>query len=162
MTVPELIDDVLRRIRSTDYYHGRVREFARDQRALMKAISRYGYACNERGWQFAPHDILTDLVGLLREIVNKGADIKYFPLYLESAVDKHIRQRAEELNARAKSNRLPAALVPKIVNGTAVVKVIEKSAVEVLDQLYRDLRSRKKSKRSAPTAQAARHQGELL
>jgi hypothetical protein len=160
MTVPELIADVLRRIQSTDWYHGRVREFARDQRALTKAIARYGYACNERGWHFQPNEILADLVGLLRDIVNKGADIQYFPLYLESAVDKHIRQRAEELNERAKRAKRPDALTTKIIQGTEVVRVVEKSAVEVLDTLYRDLKAQRKAK--VKRAAAPAKQGVLL
>lgn len=144
MNVPELISDVLRRIQSTDWYHGRVREFARDRNALQRAIARYGYACNERGWQFEPEEIHRDLVGLLRDIVNKGADIRYFPIYLENAVDRHIRQRAEELNDRAKRAKRPAAVTARVVSGTEVVRVIEPTAVQLLDTLYRDLRARRK------------------
>jgi hypothetical protein len=161
MSVPELIEDVLRRIRSTDRYHGRDREFLRDRTALTKAIARYGYACNERGWHFQPNEILGDLVALLRDIVNKNAPIGYFPVYLEGAVDRHIRTRAEELNERARKSKLPAALVPKIVSGTQVVRVIEPTSVELLDAIYRDLKARRKAARQVKPARTRAAQGEL-
>lgn len=150
MTVPELINDLLRRIRSTDWYHGRDREFKRDERALLKAIARYGYACNERGWAFEPDQILQDLLGLLRQIVNQQADVKYFPIYLEGAVDKHIRVRAEELNARAKQARAVARLASQMVVDTQVVRVVAPTAVETLDALYRQLKQPRKRKVKPP------------
>lgn len=160
MTVPELIQDMLRRIRSLDRYHGRDREFKRDERALMKAISRYGYACNERGWHFQPNEILGDLVALLRQIVNQNADIKYFPIYLEGCVDKHIRTRAEELNRRAKAAKATPRLVERTLADKTVVRVLEPSAVELLDKVYRDLKARRKIKVAKPLVKAK--QGELL
>jgi hypothetical protein len=160
MTVSELIQDMLRRIRSLDRYHGRDREFKRDERALMKAISRYGYACAERGWHFQPNEILGDLVALLRQIVNQDADIKYFPIYLEYAVDKHIRTRAEELNARAKAAKATPRLIEKTMADKSVVRVIEPTAVELLDKVYRDLNARRKTKIARPAVKAK--QGELL
>lgn len=160
MTVSELIQDMLRRIRSLDRYHGRDREFKRDERALMKAISRYGYACAERGWHFQPNEILGDLVALLRQIVNQNADIKYFPIYLEGCVDKHIRTRAEELNARAKAAKATPRLIEKAMSDKSVVRVIEPTAVELLDKVYRDLASRRKIKAAKPVAKAK--QGDLL
>lgn len=159
MTVPELIEDVLRRIHSLDRYHDRPREFMRDRTALMKAISRYGYACNARGWHFQPNEILGDLVALLRQIVEQNADIGYFPIYLEASVDKHIRTRAEELNERARKAKSPAVVSHKIVHTTEVVRVLEKSPVEILDALYRDLKARKKTARATKPAKVK--QGEL-
>jgi hypothetical protein len=156
MTIPELIEDVLRRIRSTDRYHGRDREFLRDRSALMKAIARYGYECEQRGWDVKPDAILSDLVGLLRDIVNKGADIKYFPVYLEGAVDRHLRTRAEEMNLAAKAARAVPRLVQKTVAATDVVRVIEKTPVEILATLYTDLKKRRKAahaKRPSKTTQ---------
>lgn len=146
MTVPELIKDVLRRIRALDRYHGRDREFMRDQHALQRAIARYGYACHERGWSLAPDAILADLVALLRQIVEQDADIKYFPIYLEYAVDRHVRTRAEELSAQAKSARSVPRLAARAVAGIPVVQVVERSAVEQLAMLYRDLKPRRKIK----------------
>jgi hypothetical protein len=160
MTVPELIADLLRRIRSLDQYQDRPREFRRDERALTKAIARYGYACNERGWQFQPNEILGDLVALLRQIVEQNADIGYFPVYLEGAIDKHIRVRAEELNARAKAAKRPSAVARQIIQGTQVVRVIEPTAVELLDTIYRDLKARRKIARPARPRRTS--QGELL
>lgn len=145
MTVPELIEDLLRRIRYTEWYHGRVREFARDRRALTKAISRYGYACKAKEWHFQPEDILRDILSVLRSIVETNADIAYFPVYLEGAIDKHIRQRAEELNERAKAAKSTPALTRKIVDAQQVVRILEPTAVELLDKLYRDLKPRRKS-----------------
>ena len=145
MTIPDLINDVLRRVRFS-FYHGKDREFARDHRALMRAIARYGYACNERGWHFQPDEILRDLVALLRQIVEQDAEIKYFPVYLEGAVDKHIRTRAEEFNERAKASKAVPRLVERAVAGKQVVRVVEPTAVELLDRLYRDLKPRRKGR----------------
>jgi len=151
MTVAELIEDVLRRIQSTDWYHGRIREFARDRRALTKAIARYGYACAERGWHFQPEVILKDLLSVLRDIVEKRAAVDYFPIYLEGAIDKHIRQRAEELSELAKQSKSVEANARRIMAGQNMVQMVQPTSVEVLDKLYRDLK-RRKVKRQPPVA----------
>jgi hypothetical protein len=121
---------------------------------LLKAIARYGYACNERGWSFEPEQIFRDLVGLLREIVEQHADVKYFPVYLEGAVDRHIRMRAEELNARAKQARTVARLASQAVGKTQVVRVVAPTAVETLDALYRQLKKPRRRKMSSPKQEA--------
>lgn len=161
MTVPDLIADLLRRIRSLDRYHGRDREFKRDERALMKAITRYGYACNEKGWHFQPNEILGDLVALLRQIVEQDLPIKYFPVYLEGAIDRHIRTRAEELNARAKAAKATPRLVEKTLADKTVVRVVEPTACELLATVYRDLKTRSKAGRVAKARPLVK-QGELL
>ena len=161
MTVPDLINDMLRRIRSLDHYHGREREFMRDLTALQRAIARYGYACHERGWAFEPPAILADLVALLRKIVEQNLPIKYFPLYLEGAIDRHVRTRAEELNAQAKAARSVPRLAAKAVAGVPVVSVVvTPSATEMLAVMYRDLKARRHRKR--PAGSKAVKQGVLL
>lgn len=146
MTIPELINDVLRRIRTLERYHNRDREFMRDQRPLQRAIARYGYACHARGWSLDPAAIHADLVALLRQLVEQNGEIKYFPIYLEYAVDRHVRTRADELSAQAKANRSVPRLAATAVAGLPVVRVIEPTAVELLDRLYRDLKSRRPKK----------------
>lgn len=141
MTVPDLISETLLRVRRA-FYAGRVREFKRDERALTRAIARYGYACAQRGWSFGVREIEAELAALLLRIREQRADIRYLPVYLEGAVDRHIRLRAEELSARAKRT---APHVNRVLAGVqTVTAVIEPSPVEVLALLYRDLRARRR------------------
>jgi hypothetical protein len=144
MTIPELIDQVLGAIRN-QFYSDRDREFMRDYNALMKAISRYGYDCAQRGWEFSVSAILADLMKLLNEIKRTGADIKWLPTYLEGAVRRHIGQRAEELQAQA---RLSKPKVTKIMEGTKLAVVITPDNTEILAAVYRDLKKQNKERRA--------------
>ena len=152
MTIPELIAMVLLSIRN-QFYDGSepkwgARAFARDEKALTKAIARYGYACNERGWRFEAEAILKDLMGLLQEVKKRAADIGYLPVYLQGAVDRHVGQRAEELSARAKAQKATPKLVEQAVGGVQAVVVVEKSGTEVLAEVYRDLAKQKRVQRA--------------
>lgn len=143
MTIPDLIDLVLNAIRN-QFYADRVRDFKRDERALTKAIARYGYECHQRGWEFDQKHILAALMKLLNEIKRSDADIDYLPLYLDGAVKRHIGQRAEELSAAAKSTPLNVA---RLVKGVKAVEAIrEPSATEILATVYNDLRRRRRPK----------------
>jgi hypothetical protein len=102
MTVSELIDQVLQSIARDFYGETRIREFMRDRTPLMKAIARYGYTCTQRGWSFEVPHILKEVMEVLISMRDKQAEIKWLPKYLEGAIDRHIRQRAEELSAQAK------------------------------------------------------------
>ncbi|MGN6385729.1 MAG: hypothetical protein ACTHMT_05760 [Verrucomicrobiota bacterium] len=158
MTIPELITLVLESIRNQFYTGGRNCEFSdflRDKRALTKAISRYGYECHQRGWEFDSKHILGEIMKLLQEIKRSGADIRYLPTYLDGAVKRHIGQRAEELSAKAKS--IPRN-VAKIVAGTRKVEAVrEPSATEILATVYKDLRRFK-----APNPNPKKSQLDLL
>ena len=136
MTVAVLIADVLGRIRQS-FYRDRTREFTRDHRSLMKAVARYGYECEKRGWEFEITAIRAELVGLLHSIISKRAEIQYLPVYLEGAVDRHIRTRAEELSAAATKIGSVTKLALQTVR---VADVREPTPVETLAMLYRDLR----------------------
>jgi hypothetical protein len=122
----------------------------RDERALTKAIARYGYECTQRGWEFDSKHILTALMNLLNEIKRSGANIDYLPVYLDGAVKRHIGQRAEELSAAAKSTPRNVA---RVVKGVQTVEAVrEPSATEILATVYKDLRRRrKKPVRTPPT-----------
>ena len=145
LKISDIIVDVLSSIRG-QWYADRPREFLRDERALMKAVSRYGHECNERGWEFDARAIRVELLNLLQEIKRSGVEIGYLPVYLHGAVGRHIGQRAEELSARAKAAAPRAA---KIVAGVRAAIVIEKTDVEVLAAVYADLKSRRRPRAKA-------------
>lgn len=137
MTIPELITLVLNAIRN-QFYADKVRDFMRDERALTKAISRYGYECHQRGWEFDSKFILRALMDLLNEIKRSSADFRYLPVYLDGAVKRHIGQRAEELSAAAKSTPKNVA---RLVKGVQTVEAVrEASATEILAAVYKDLK----------------------
>lgn len=166
MNVSELIDQVLQSI-ARDFYglqpghtlsaggegQGEVaspsdlRKFMRDRTALMKAVARYGYTCTQRGWSFEVPHILKEVMEVLISMRDKQASIKWLPRYLEGAIDRHIRQRAEELSALAKVK--DRQNVTKKVEGLAKVEAIrEPSPTEILSTLYKDLNSRRRRKES--------------
>jgi hypothetical protein len=127
MTIAELITEVVNAVRNSFYADAPVQHFKRDERAIMKAIARYGYECDRRGWRFQVEFIHRE----------SDAEIQYLPVYLEGAVDTHIRTRAEELSAAAKS---PGNITQRAIKDVTAVNVVEKTPVETLALLYGDLR----------------------
>lgn len=161
MTIPDLIANLLGVLRS-QFYADTPREFLRDERQLTKAIARYGHECAQRGWDFEPQFIQDDLLTLLNEIKRTGAEIGYLPIYLEGAVDRHVRQRAEELSAKAKASKLPNA-IKRIVNSVGVVETVrEPTPTETLGLLYAQLAKRKKANRAALKPRAKEREPMLL
>ena len=158
MTVSELIIDVCRCIRNSFYTDKPERIYLRDERFLMKAIARYGVECERLGWHFQVDFIFHDLLQLLKSIKTSGAEIEYLPVYLEGAVDRHIRLRAEELNAAAKLAKNVENLTRKVVAGVEPTTVLEPSKVETLALLYKDLKKRKPK----PAKAKVEKQGSLL
>ena len=143
MKISTLITTITASIRDS-WYRGLPREYKRDERALMKCIARYGYECERRGWNFNATDIQADLLTLLNQIKHSGAVIGYLPVYLEGAVDRRIRLRAEQLSASAKSIQ---ASTTRVLSGVQPIKDLrEQTDVEVLSALYRDLKSRRKKR----------------
>lgn len=143
MTLNQLVTGLLRRLFAEHYGPDKLREFARDRNALLKAIARYGHECASRGWYFEESAIFCDLNRILDTLRRNRADIRYLPVYLEGTVDRHIRLRAEELSAAARSlaprlERIRRGLPP------AVPRVIERKPVEVLDALWRSLGARRR------------------
>lgn len=86
------------------FYEHNGRAFFRDQRALAKAVSRYGYECNARGWEFSAREVEQDILALLQEIKRSGAEFRNLPVYLEGAIARRIGQRSEEMASRADAN----------------------------------------------------------
>ena len=153
MTVDQLIEEVLNSIRN-HWYADRIREFKRDERALMRAILRYGYECDQRGWPFDVPFIFGELMTLLKKIRTTDADIKYLPVYLDGAVKRWIGGRAEELSARAKTIRVQTH---RTVAALGRVEAIhEPTGVEVCAAVFKALRKRP----HRPAAKAK--QGDLL
>lgn len=163
MTIPRLIDTVLHEIHAAWYRQRPTREYHRDKHALTQAIARYGYECLSRGWNLDALSIQCDLSALLLKIRETGTDIKYLPVYLEGAVDTHIRTRAEELSAQAKTI---ARHVQKTVSTLKPGDIRPPTDVEVLAVLYKDLRGRRRKKRkqrsAAVSAAASQKQAQLL
>lgn len=148
MSVDELITEVLNLVRN-HFYADRVREFKRDERALMKAILRYGYECNQRGWQFDVPFIFRELSELLQKIRTGNADIQYLPIYLDGAIKRHIGLRAEELSAKAKSLPINTA---RLVAGLKTVEAVrETSAVEICAAVFKEL-GRARRRQTKPPA----------
>jgi nicotinic acid phosphoribosyltransferase len=152
MTVAELIQDVTRCVRNSFYCDKPVQQFKRDERAIQRAIARYGVECERRGWHFQVDFIFHELLQLLKAIRIKEADIKYLPVYLEGAVDRHIRTRAEELSAAAK---VAGNLSRRAVAGLAVTTVVEPHPVETLALLYKDLKKRQPKAKPAKVSQGS-------
>lgn len=149
MAVSDLVEGLLGQIRTT-WYAGRAREYKRDERALLKGIARYGHECARRGWEFEAQAIYDDILPMLRKMTRQ--EIGYLPVYLEAAIDQHVRERAEELRAAAAQ---PGRGAMRIAEGVQRVEVIRVAGVvETLAEIYKDLRKRPKpNKKSTPTKQ---------
>lgn len=146
MSIDDLITDTLDVIRS-QFYPDHAREFKRDERALLKAIARWGHECATRGWDFDAAFIQRHFLDLLNDIKQRGAEIKYLPIYLEGAVGRWIGQRAEDYRDLAYKSTIKSA-VTKAVRGVRRVEAVrEKSDTEILDRLYRDLRKKATARR---------------
>lgn len=146
MTIPDLIQHTLGVIQARFYQH-QVREFYRDRVALVRAISRWGVECCQRGWHFDADFIAAEILAVLGKI--KRQDFDYLPAYLHEAISRSVGQRAEELSAAAKKRRTVAPLVNKVLAGTQVVQaVIQQSDTEALAQVY-SLFSRGREKKQA-------------
>lgn len=135
MTVPELLHQVLLSIRN-QFYADRVRDFKRDERAITKAIARYGYECAQRGWELEPAFILREIMAVLQDVKRRG-NFQYLPVYLHGALSRSVGQRAEELQAQARRLQPKVAKVVAGVRGVEAVR--EPPAVEVLATVYRDM-----------------------
>jgi hypothetical protein len=149
-----LIDTCLTYVRTHFYQDKPSHDWHRDERQLTKAIARYGYECHQRGWEFEPMEIQRDIIRLLFKMSEQQEGIKYLPVYLEAAIDKHIRTRAEELSALAKAKKSVPALVAKRVNGVQVAVIEHKPAVQILNDVYEGLKAKQKAARQARKAQA--------
>lgn len=153
MTVDALIDLVVRRI-CQEHYVGTSRQqfFHRDRVALEKCVARYGYECDQRGWSFEPDEIWAEIMRILDGIKERTDAIAvWFPVYLEAAIDRHIRIRAEELSAASRKTSNVVGrfedLARKIAEKNAASPVREPTAVETLSALYKSLEIRRKQRR---------------
>ena len=144
LTVPALIDLVLESCAAFERYQGPAgkRAFLRDQNQLIKAIARFGYVCHQRGWEFSADEIVDPILKVVSSLRGREDEIKmWFPRYLECAIDRHVRLKAENYNALAKSKRAVPRLVAKAIEGTtAVVAIREPSHTELLAAAYGDKR----------------------
>ena len=168
MTPLDCIDRCLQIIQEQFYHDKPVQTFYRDKRNLTKAILRYGFVCDQTGWQFDSFFITRNLIKTLTRITAK--DVDYIPAFLEACIDNSVRQRADELNEEDKLHRLGIAKarkspgkfvdrrdqsIEKVVGRIKdsilpdTVVVVEKSDTEVLAAMYRELSKRKPKKVAA-------------
>jgi hypothetical protein len=159
MTVAELINQVLDLIfqQFECYQELRVRDFMRDRPALMKAVARLGYTCEQNGWQLDVQECKQVLMAVLQDLKLRQDRINYLPIYLEGAVKRHLGQKAEEYSARQKSrgsNRQTAVIARESLDGVTVVTAVkEKTATETLSELYVQLKKCRRKKSPAPAKQ---------
>lgn len=165
MTPLDLIDRCLQVIHEQFYHDKPVSVFYRDKRNLTKAILRYGFVCDQMGWQFDSFFITKNLIRTLIRITAK--DVEYLPAFLEACIDNSVRQLADELNEEDKLHRLGIAkarksagkfvdrrdqslekVVGRIKDSVLpdTVVVVEKSDTEVLAAMYKELSKRKPKK----------------
>lgn len=135
MTVADLIRAVEKRLWMQ--FYNRHETFFRDRQAIQKAISRYGYQCNERGWSPDPEFIYQEISRVIDSAIKAKADIQYLPAYLEQGIDMAVRTRAEEIQAQSRQLDNIAAKIVHGVNG--VTAIVEPKPVEVLAHLYKNL-----------------------
>lgn len=142
-TVEDLIEVVMDRVK-VRFYHGRpAREWARDRNALLKAVMRYGYECSRRGWRFEADMLAVRLLNLLNDIERPEGE-GWFPVYLETAVDQHVRERAEEIQAAAAQTE---AVLAKVRAGLPVTTEARPPvASEMAAAVFQELKRRQAEK----------------
>lgn len=129
-----MLEAVLTIVRSK-FYADRPNDYFSQRRDLMKAILKYAYICEQRGWDFDNHELATQIISVLQKVNRK--EFTYIPAYLNEAITRHVNYRAEELNAKAK---LITPRLAKIVRNTEVVQaIIPERAVETATALYKKL-----------------------
>jgi hypothetical protein len=109
-TVEDLIEVIMARVKVRFYHNRPAREWATDRNALLKAVMRYGYECTGRGWRFEADVLAVRLLDLLNKI-ERPTTPGWFPIYLETAVDQHVRERAEEIQEAAAQTEVILAKV---------------------------------------------------
>jgi len=141
MTVDELILSVSERIRTDIYGANHQHEFYRDRHMIYRAIGMAGHECLEKEWLLSTDLLHNQLMQLMSSIEAHKVGIRYFPAYFACAIKKWMGQHAEEWSVQAKRVEPHCA---RIVHRTQRVEaIIQPSAVEVLDALYRNLKPKK-------------------
>ena len=142
LTVEHLIDTALRACQTFQRYqgdHGKIR-FLRERNSLLKAIARFGHICHQRGWDFTAEEILPTIMQVIISVRGREDEIRaWLPRYLECAIDKHVRLKADDYAAKAKARKTIPALTTKVIAGTQRVEAIrEPTHMEILAMAYGD------------------------
>ena len=146
MTIPDLIASVLSSIRESFYADKADRLYYRDEKALMRCISRWGHECFKRGWDFRPEFIHQELQQVLFRVYQHRDSIPYLPSYLGEAIRRSVGQRAEELAEQSKRTKISRS-ISLVMEGTEKVARVESvSVTETLSALYSDLKKRAATK----------------
>ncbi len=156
MTPADSINRCLQVIKEKWYDDKAERIFYRDKRNLTKAICRYGYVCSQRGWEFQAHEVTGAILNVLIRIDAKEAE--YLPVFLEACIDRHVRQRSEEISEQAKALAYKKSMAKAmgVMEKSIVpdsVRIIEKSDTEIMATMYRELN--KKGPKKVPSKQLA-------
>jgi hypothetical protein len=160
VTIPELVTLVLGAIRTKFYAEKPARDFPRDERALTKAILTWGYACDQRGWDFTPDFILKELMAVLIEIQKRDGEIQYLPVYLAGAVKRSVGQRAEQLSAQGRKLSRKVTRVTTDAGKLQVQAVVEMGNTETMGRMFLELKKASKAARAKPREKTK--QAELL
>ena len=139
-TVPDLIESVLKSVYEK-FYADRPAIFHRDKTHITQAVARYGHECHSRGWSISLSHIERSIAKILEK--TKVEEVKYLPVYLERAVDQHVRERAEELhdialNVNSVTGRIK---LPRPTNQTRTL-----SDCEAMSRIYVDLNHKRKER----------------
>ncbi len=164
MTVPTLINEILRRLEQQFYAHLPRRDFKRDQGYLVAAIGTYGWECRQRGWEFDLEFIYRDLCRIVQSFKTSGTAIEWMPNYLQCAIRQHIREHADELRCKAAVSKVPR-LAKRIVDGAQLAKVVvEPTPTELAACVYRDVRKlrRQANEEYKASREEKKRQGVLL
>jgi len=168
ITIFRLLEIALGACETFERYRGDLGKlrFLRERNSLVKAVSRFGYECHRRGWDFSAEEIVNPILEVIRSIRGRESEIKtWLPIYLERAIDRHVRIKSEEYSAAAKAKKSPAYLVPKIVGTTQQVVIREPTQMECLAAAYGDKKTtirKNLRKAKAATAKPVAIQEDLL
>lgn len=133
--VADLIGKLESRIRH-EFYRGHP-TFFRDRDAIRRAIARYGYECERRGWNPEPQFIHDEITRILDSAFVHRADIKFLPVYLDHAIAMTVALRAEEIKA---SKQQIGNIVRGVFSAVEKVEIIrEPTTAEVLSDLFKYL-----------------------
>lgn len=148
MTVSELIGRILEMLETQFYCEQPVSHWGRDFPYLMAAIGTYGWECQERGWELDVDFIYRDLCGILLSFKRSGTEVKWMPNFLQHTIRQHIREHAEELQRTAQASGV-AREVRRIEDAVRPVVIVEKTAVEMMGSIYKDVRQMRRERQKA-------------
>jgi hypothetical protein len=114
-----VIARILNQIRLLHYKDDPV--FWKHRMHLVKAITRFGFECSKRGWDLDEATVCNTIINVVAKA--KHSEIDFLPAYLQSAIDRLVGQKAEELRDAAIRNSTRRS-VRKVMNGVDKVDAV--------------------------------------